>query len=371
MSRNLRGRLRRHRTAILLAAFVVAVVVIAVVAGQRPGTTVPLDPDNAGPDGARALARVLERQDVEVTVARGAEALESQPVTGQTTVVVTSAEQLGESTLNRLRTHTRAGEVVLVDPPDWLTTDLAGPPTPVFPRERVTASCSDPRFSGLEIHTDEALAFEGPGCFDHAEGSLLVSPAEGLTLWGAGQVLSNEQVLRADNSATALRLLGGGSALIWYVPDVRDLTGGDTLPLSETLPRWILPGLWVLALSGLALVGWRIRRLGALSVEPIPVVVKAVETTLARGRLYQRAGDRGHAAQALRTASTQRLARRLRTGSHELDAVVAAVATRTGRRSSDVRHLLASDSSEPPRTDRELIHLAGQLATLEEEVRHA
>ncbi|WP_110240778.1 DUF4350 domain-containing protein [Nocardioides gilvus] len=371
MSSGLRVRVRRHRTALILTAFVLAVVAISVVAGQRPGNTVPLDPENAGPDGARALARVLERHDVDVTVARGAAALESQSVTEGTTVVVTSTEQLGESTLSRLRDHASAGDVVLVDPPGWLTTSLTTPPTRVRIPQHVSGACADPEFSDLAIRTEEALAFDGPGCFGHTEGSLLVSPAAGLTLWGAGQALSNEQVVRADNAAVALRLVGGGSALVWYVPDARDLTAGDALPLSETLPDWILPGLWVLALSGLALVGWRIRRLGALAVEPIPVVVKAVETTLARGRLYQRAGDRGHAAVALRTASLHRLARRLRTGSHDPEDVVAAVVALTGRESGDVGRLLSPHSAAPPRTDRELIHLAGQLATLEEEVRHA
>src|SRR5690606_17994770 len=125
-------------------------------------------------------------QGVQVTVARGAAALEEQSVTERTTVVVTSTEALGESTLDRLRDHAKTGEVVLVDPPAWLTTSLVPPPATVFVTEPVAASCSDPRFSGLEIRSDEALAFEGPGCFDHAKGSLLVSPSAGLTLWGAG-----------------------------------------------------------------------------------------------------------------------------------------------------------------------------------------
>ena len=41
---------------------------------------------------------------------------------------------------------------------------------------------------------------------------------------------------------------------------------------------------------------WRGRRLGPLVVEPLPVVVKAVESTQGRGRLYRRVRDRAHAA---------------------------------------------------------------------------
>lgn len=365
-----RSRLRRTRTALLLTVAVAAVLAVTVLAGLRTGTTTPLDPDNAGPDGARALAQVLTRHGVDVTVVRDARALESQAVTERTTVLVTSTDQLGESTLTRLRDHARAGEVVLVDPPAWLDTSLSTPPTRALTPAPVPASCDDTRFAGLEVRVDQALVFTSPGCFDHAEGSLLVSPTAGLTLWGGGQALANEHVLQADNAAVTLRLAGGRDSLVWYVPDTRDLTGGDALPLGETLPRWLMPGLWVLALSGLALIGWRIRRLGALAVEPIPVVVKAVESTLARGRLYRRAGDRGHAAQTLRDAALIRLAAHLRTGSHEVDVVVGAVTALTGRTTHSVMDLLSS-GSPPPSTDRELIQLAEHLATLEEEVRHA
>lgn len=370
MTTGLRVRLRKRRSALILTFFVLAVVAIAVVAGFRPGTTTPLDPDNAGPDGARALARVLERHDVEVIVARSAAALESHTVTDRTTVMVTSADRLGQSTLSHLRDHAAAGEVILVDPPTWLTTSLAAPPTRVLTPAPVPAACDDPRFAGLKIRTDQAVVFDLPGCFDHADGSLLVSPQGGVTLWGAPQVLSNERVVSADNAAVALRLSGAGDRLIWYVPNTGDLTAGDARPLKDVLPPWLLPGLWVLVLGGLALIGWRVRRLGALAVEPIPVVVKAVETTLARGRLYQRAGDRAHAADTLRTATLHRLARRVQTGSAEPDDVVPAVAALTGREQRDLMAVLSARSA-PPRTDRELIQLAGHLATLEEEVRHA
>ena len=60
---------------------------------------------------------------------------------------------------------------------------------------------------------------------------------------------------------------------------------------------------------------WRARRLGPLATEPLPVVVRAVETTRSLGRLYRRSGDRGHAAESLRRAARSRLAERLRLGS--------------------------------------------------------
>ena len=55
----------------------------------------------------------------------------------------------------------------------------------------------------------------------------------------------------------------------------------------------------LVAVAVLAL--WRARRLGRVVEEPLPVVVKAIETTQRRGRLDRKARDRQHAAAALRT----------------------------------------------------------------------
>ena len=131
----------------------------------------------------------------------------------------------------------------------------------------------------------------GPGgCFPGKHGSLVAEPRDGLTLLGAAQALSNDQVLRADNAAALLRLLGSGSRLVWYVPSIDDLVAGDGVSLTTLLPRWIRPGLWLAALAVAALILWRARRLGPLASEPLPVVVKAIETTRSRGRLYRRWG---------------------------------------------------------------------------------
>ena len=57
-----------------------------------------------------------------------------------------------------------------------------------------------------------------------------------------------------------------------------------------------LPGLWIAGATVVALLLWRVRRLGPLVTEPLPVIVKAIETARSRGRLYRKAGDRAHAA---------------------------------------------------------------------------
>ncbi len=118
-----------------------------------------------------------------------------------------------------------------------------------------------------------------------------------------------------------------------------------------------------------ALLLWRARRLGPLVTEPLPVTVKAIETTRSRGRLYRKSGDRPHAARALRRAARSALAERLHLPSTvPLDALVRDVARRTGRPVEQVAALLHPDAAEPA-TDHDLITLANDLAALEREVR--
>ncbi|MGZ6804064.1 MAG: DUF4350 domain-containing protein [Nocardioidaceae bacterium] len=366
------GRWQRHRASLLVGlGLLLAVVVVLVLGGGAVSTSTPLDPDNPEPGGAQAVARVLADHGVEVTVARGADALERADVGAGTTVLVTSSDQLGRSTTRRLLDATRGADVVVAAAGPGLTRALGvdRPPSAVSVRRPRDAHCADTTYDGLRLEVDRALAYPGPGgCFGGPDGSLLLQARPGLTLLGAADALANDQVLRADDAAVVLRLLGRHPRLVWYVPTIDDLVGGDGVSLQTLLPRWVRPGLWLGGVAVVALVLWRGRRLGALATEPLPVVVKAIETTRSRGRLYRRAGDRGHAAEALRRAARQRLAERLRLGSPDPDTLVRDVARHTGRPADEVRHLLGPDAPAPGH-DRDLVALAGRLAALEEEVR--
>ncbi len=361
----------RHRaTAVVLLGLAVAVAVVVLTQGPA-STGGRLDPDNPDPAGAQAVARVLEDQGVRVDVARDADALEAAGPDADTTVVVTSADLLGRSTIRRLRAATQQATLVVVEPGPGTTRALgvtAAPSRVVLDRAR-PGDCADPTYDGLELVTDQALAYPVPGgCFAGEHGSLLVQPRPGLVLLGAGDALSNDQVLRADDAAVALRLLGGHGRVVWYVPTLDDLVAGDGVSLATLLPRWLRPALWLALLSVVAVLVWRARRLGALATEPLPVVVKAIETTRSRGRLYRRAGDRAHAAAALRAAARDRSAERLRLGHAEPATLVREVARHTGRPVEDVDGLLGPGAPEP-RSDRDLITLADRLAELDGEVR--
>jgi hypothetical protein len=199
---------------------------------------------------------------------------------------------------------------------------------------------------------------------------LLAEPRAGLTLVGAPAALTNDQVLDGDNAAVALRLLGQRQRLVWYVPSLADLAGADSVSASSLVPRWLRPAIWLLGLTTVAGMVWRGRRLGPLAREPLPVEVKAIETTRSLGRLYRKAGDRAHAAEALRVAARSRLTERLRLPrGPDPAALVAAVATHTGRPEAEVDALLGPHAAAPV-SDRDLTVLAHRLIELDREVSH-
>jgi uncharacterized protein DUF4350 len=366
------GLFARHRSTFLIVLALVAAVAIAIVLGAGRETSTPMDPDNPSPDGAKALAQVLGDEGVDVEVARSAGELEALDVDEDTSVVVVIPEYLGTSTIKRLLDHTEAAHTVVVVGAGPGVADALGSlggGTSIPLGKGRASGCDDERFDGLTLEVDFTLVYPQGGCYDGKSGSIVTEPTDGLLLFGADQALTNDQILRADNAAVALRLLGQDDTLVWYVPSLDDLTGDDGVSLRTLVPRWIEPGLALLAVVMLTVILWRGRRLGALATEPLPVVVRAVETTRSLGRLYRRSGDREHAAEALRKAARSRLSERLRLGSTTPPDVLAReVARRTGRTEEDVVSVLGP-SGGVPSTDRDLITLATQLAELDREVR--
>ena len=239
------GVWRRHRTTLVIAAFAVAAVVVVLLVGGRPATTTPLDPDNPGADGARAVARVLDGEGVEVRVVRGADALDQVELDGSTTVLVTSTYFLGRSTTRappRRPRRGRAGRRRARARGCWprsVSTPRAGASRFVTTGP---PGCSDSLVAGLDVRVDSGTEYDAPsGCFTGEHGHLVARPRDGVTLLGASQLLTNDQVLRADNAAVALRLLGQRDRLVWYVPEVDDLIGDDGVSLRTLLPDWIPP----------------------------------------------------------------------------------------------------------------------------------
>ncbi len=164
-----------------------------------------------------------------------------------------------------------------------------------------------------------------------------------------------------------LRLLGASPRLVWYHPGAEDATANPSTDDSSVWPEWVGPGLLLAGLAFVVFAVARGRRLGRLVPEPLPVVVRAAETTESRAELYRASGDRVRAARVLRQATGARLAVRLglpaRTPADEL---VPAVAAAAGMPATEVDALLRSPA---PLDEAGLVALAQQLAHLEEKVR--
>jgi hypothetical protein len=103
--------------------------------------------------------------------------------------------------------------------------------------------------------------------------------------------------------------------------------------------------------------------------EPLPAVVKAIETTQSRGRLYRKARDTARAGQALRSRDCRRLGSYLGLPpAASPTAVASAVAAAAGRDPATIAALLAGP---PVQTEEALLALAHDLSELEKEVRRA
>lgn len=392
VTRTRRSRLRV--TAVVAIAAVVALALLAFLSAGDDGAGKVADPDSSRRSGSRALAQVLRQQGVDVEVVRSITALESARVDASTSVLVGSFAYLGEAAAQRTAQHASgAGRFVLLEPNDVALEDLGIPLSSTARASvRMSATCTS-EVAEPDDRIDAAVTFyrstssidghgaampEGAtGCFADEDGSsaVVVLPAGSsrpeTVVLGSTEAVINAKVSDASHAAVGLRALGSTSRLVWYLPDVTDLavpdSSGRYVPSDRAVPEWFVPGVVLLALALVVLAVARGRRLGRIVAEPLPVVVRAVETTEARGRLYRRASDRGRAAGSLRGGTRSRLSARLGLPHHAgADAVVGAAAQATDRDATEVRALLYGAD---PQNDSDLMLLAEQLAQLEENVR--
>lgn len=392
-----------RRTGTYVGVVTLGLILVALLAASSQRSTAPLDPQGTGPDGARALAEVLRDQGVEVDVVRSIGALEAAAPDADATVFVSHPTYLGPGAAERLALASRrAGRLVLVDP-DSDQLRALGLPVESSPGggggpDGLVARCRSQVAHAADVVTAwdarYTVADGVPGatsCFvlpspdgpsnqpdpDAAYGAALVQldatvAHPDAVVAGLGSAWSNALVTNASHAGTAVRALGSTPRLVWYQPGSGDAEaagpdgsgGGDD---ASVWPPWTGPAIALLGCAVVLLALARGRRLGRLVREPLPVVVRAIETTESRGRLYRRAGDRSRAAAVLRAGSCQRLARRLAIGRGAGPAaLVNAVSLSSGRPDAEVADILFGPA---PPDDTALIHLAQQLTDLEERVR--
>ncbi|WP_392544744.1 DUF4350 domain-containing protein [Oryzobacter telluris] len=389
-------RFLTRRTGAYAGVVALGVVLLSLLAlsAQRPAA--PLDPEGVGPVGARALAEVLRRQGVEVEVVRSIAGLEGAGVDRLTTVLVADPTNLGSGAAVRTSGAVRdAGRLVLVNPDSDQLRRMEVPVTS-YPggTDDLPARCDSPL-----ARDDDAIAFSdtrflvqpaargavscfplpGPDGKDDPEGSgvaMVELPSAAAypntVVVGFGSAWTNESITAASDAGLAVRALGSTPRLVWYQPGTSDLTAGgpgeEGAAPADVWPAWTWPATTLVFLAVVLLALARGRRLGRLVREPLPVVVRAVETTESRGRLYRRSGDRQRAATVLRVATRDRLGRRLAVPRAAGEAaLVHAVASVSGLPAQHAGTILFGP---PPADDSALIQLAQQLTDLEERVRH-
>jgi hypothetical protein len=351
---------------------VLGALLLAVLA--TPSRTGPMRPDAGSPDGAMALAHVLEGQGVRITTVTDLDGATAGP--GRT-VLVAAPDQM--STRQRSALAVSGADLVLVRPDEPTLTALAPGvrPAPLELPEPTGPACGLPAaVRAGPVDLAGAAYTAGPGaqrCYPTGSpdgaASLVSLPVRGRTVTVVGDAapFTNDVLDERGNAALTLGLLGAHPDLLWYLPVPPPAEPGQQRGLSELLPAGWVWGPVQLLVAGLAVALWRGRRLGPVVAEDLPVVVPAGETVRGRARLYRRAGARDRAAAALRADAGRELASRLGVPRGAgIGPLVDAAAARTGWPAAAVGALLAGP---PPPDDPALVALAGDLDRLRAAVR--
>ncbi|KAA8970514.1 MAG: DUF4350 domain-containing protein [Mycobacterium sp.] len=354
-----------------LAALCVVAAASTYLTAPRPGGR--LDPASTGPEGAHALAVLLREHGVDVVVADTV-AQVGAAARPDTLLLLAQTQYLtSEELLHRLAAT--PGDLLLVEPTSRARTALA----PGIRSSGASVGDSRPdcvlraanRAGSVQFGPADTYAPVGDLAAISCYGGALVRYRDGqrtVTLVGNSDFMTNSGLARAGNAALAMNLAGERARLIWYAPHRPVGRSSSSTEIVDMIPRNVSWLVWQLALTVVLVALWQGRRVGPLVAEELPVVVRASETVEGRGRLYRSRHARDRAAQALRTATLQRLIPRLGLGAGtSAPAVTIAVAQHSGADPATVGHTLFGP---PPATDTELVHLARALDDIERQVTH-
>lgn len=334
-----------------------------------------MDPTSTSGDGARALVTLVRERGVDVVEASDIAAVEAAAGPDTLVVVVQTYYLVDEDILHRLAAL--PGDRLVVQPISRTREILA----PEVGRSGSTSYGDDAPDCDLREVTRAGTAQLGIGDAYDADGDVPVTRCYGgalvrytddgrdVTVVSTADFMTNSELLKQGNAALAMNLVGTNPRMIWYAPQHLEGETDGAASLFNLIPdrvNWIV---WQLCLVVVLLAVWRGRRIGPLVAEKLPVVVRASETVEGRGRLYRSTRSRDRAAEALRTATLQRMVPRLGLG-HDAEpaAVVQSVAQRCGLPPQAVGYTLFGP---PPTDDTHLVNLARELDNIERQVAHS
>lgn len=366
----------RWRTWAWVALALVVLAAIAAIGAYltepRPGA--PMDPASTEPDGAHALVALLRDGGVDVIVANGIADVE-RAARPNTLILVAQSQYLADDTLLD-RLAKAPGDLLLVEP-TARTREALMPGVTIEPSSDFD---SNPNCSLREATWAGSVRFGPSVSYKAKDGRTMTRCYDGIlirfrdhgrtvTAVGSTDFMTNGGLLHAGNAALAMNLAGDRPRLIWYAPHRVEGETSSPASISDLIPDNAIWVVWQLCLVVLLVALWKGRRPGPLVAEELPVVVRASETVEGRGRLYRSRRARDRAAQALRTATLQRLLPRLGLGAGTPPpAVVATVAQRSGADAGFVSYHLFGP---PPATDDDLLQLARALDEIERQVTHS
>ncbi len=368
---------RRWRTWLLIG-LVVLLGGAGIAALHAPPVNEDLNPGAVSSTGAHALADILAGLGRQVITATSVPAAVRAAAPGST-LVITSPQYLSGADLSELARV--QASVLLIQPDPAALRAIAAAVTLIGGSEPVVVTApacqlDAATLAGTADMGGENLLVSHPTtaaqeCYTSTSGPTLVQlqvRGRTVTVLGTGAPLTNARLANEGNAALAINLLSS-HRIVWLVPAVVAVAAATTRgprTFTSLLPLAVYLVTIQLAVAALLAAAWRARRLGQLVAEPLPVVVRAAETTEGHGRLYQARHARAQAAEALRSGLLSRLepALGLPTGASQ-DAVLAAVAQRSGTGPPQLAELLYGPA---PGTDQALVALAVDLDELEREV---
>ena len=374
---------RQWRAPVAVALLVLLGGLIVALLQIRPPVTGPLDPNDTGPAGAHALVALLQARGQTVTRTGSAAAAAAAARSRGTTLVVTSPQELTGGELAGLA-RLPAGLLLVSPGHDALAAlapqvTLAGPAEPVRdlpPRCGLhgAAAAGAADLGGLPLRSAAPGAWHcyPPSAATPPAFSFLVhyeSRGHLITVLGTGAPLANQNLGGTGNAALVLNLLAASPRIVWLVPG--PLPGPvaghhGQRSLASLIPSQVSAVVLQLCIVVVLLALWRMRRLGPLVTEPLPVVVRACETVEGHGRLYRSRRARDRAAAALRDAALGRIVTRLGLPRDvPADAACQELASRTGRDAGEIRAILFG---AVPGDDAALVKLAAGLDALEGQV---
>ena len=368
-------RWRRWRPGAIAVALMLIPVLVTVWTRTITSTT-PLAIDNPKDWGTMALAELLRDEGISVSKAGSLSQAVDAGRQGATIAVV-NADRL--SNQDRRALAESGGDVVVVGAEsgsDALAglTGMTAKGTAAAPSSTRAPQCDDADAQAARslAGTRASVSLQGDGdavgCFPVGEDRYAYA-TDSLPSGATLRVLpdpapvTNVHLAQEGHAALGVRALGHHSRVLWL--DGEHMEAPSVWNSSST-PPWLPVLIFQLLVIAGVLAIVQGRRFGGIVSEDLPVVVRSIETTVARGRLYRQGSDRPRAAQALRSGAALRLGATLGLppGTSRRD-VIAAVSLASGIAPATVDSLLYGP---PPTSDNALATLAVQLDQLESEV---